>query len=256
MDKEEALEIISMIADGLNPYVEADPSTNLPENNPITIRAICIAITSLLGTQDREKLASNYKAKTLAELRDSLHGPLANHLKKKEKLVIRKALVKANYEEDTAASILGLELSELSRKIAEFDLDKLMFAKSYFIQHRKTGLTLDQFLGKIEIDIIQEALIKANFIKKDAAKFIGISFRSMRYKIENYKIEDKPSEPETSHMEVFKIESLSDFIKSVEIETITEALKLTETNKTEAAKLLGISFRSLRYKIEQLGIKN
>jgi two-component system response regulator PilR (NtrC family) len=78
----------------------------------------------------------------------------------------------------------------------------------------------------------------------------------MRYKIERYKIEDKPSEPETSHMEVFKIESLSDFIKSVEIETITEALKLTETNKTEAAELLGISFRSLRYRIEQLGIKN
>ena len=31
MDKEEALEIISMIADGLDPYGEDDPSKNLPE---------------------------------------------------------------------------------------------------------------------------------------------------------------------------------------------------------------------------------
>jgi len=34
-----------------------------------------------------------------------------------------------------------------------------------------------------------------------------------------------------------------------------EALEKTRWNKTAAAKLLGISFRALRYRLEKLGMK-
>ena len=48
--------------------------------------------------------------------------------------------------------------------------------------------------------------------------------------------------------------SLDDYLQQVERQAIQEALKKTNQNKTAAAKLLGITFRALRYKLEKLGI--
>ncbi len=50
-------------------------------------------------------------------------------------------------------------------------------------------------------------------------------------------------------------ESLDDYLERVERSTIEKALAQTQQNKTAAAKLLGISFRALRYKLEKLGIE-
>ncbi|MDQ3026128.1 MAG: sigma-54 dependent transcriptional regulator [Pseudomonadota bacterium] len=47
---------------------------------------------------------------------------------------------------------------------------------------------------------------------------------------------------------------LHDFLDSVEREAIMKALETTRFNKTAAAKLLGITFRSLRYRLDRLGI--
>ncbi len=47
---------------------------------------------------------------------------------------------------------------------------------------------------------------------------------------------------------------LHDFLDHVEREAITKALEATRFNKTAAAKLLGITFRSLRYRLDRLGI--
>ena len=43
-------------------------------------------------------------------------------------------------------------------------------------------------------------------------------------------------------------------LSELEIEYIKEALEITGGNKTEAAKLLGLSFRSLRHKISKYGL--
>ncbi len=48
--------------------------------------------------------------------------------------------------------------------------------------------------------------------------------------------------------------SLDEYIESIEIQEIRAALDKTRWNRTEAAKLLGISFRTIRYKIKKLGI--
>jgi len=48
---------------------------------------------------------------------------------------------------------------------------------------------------------------------------------------------------------------LQAYLDDVERQRITEALERTRWNKTQAAKLLGISFRALRYRLEKLGIE-
>jgi len=47
---------------------------------------------------------------------------------------------------------------------------------------------------------------------------------------------------------------LQDYLDRVEREAILEALEKTRFNRTAAAKLLGITFRALRYRMERLGI--
>lgn len=49
-------------------------------------------------------------------------------------------------------------------------------------------------------------------------------------------------------------EALEDYLERIERAAIVEALSKTNQNKTAAAKVLGITFRALRYKLEKLGI--
>ena len=47
---------------------------------------------------------------------------------------------------------------------------------------------------------------------------------------------------------------LQSYLDDVERERILQALEQTRWNKTKAAKLLGISFRALRYRLEKLDL--
>jgi len=49
--------------------------------------------------------------------------------------------------------------------------------------------------------------------------------------------------------------ALGDHLEEIEREAILKALEQTRYNKTAAAKLLGMSFRALRYRIKKLGIE-
>jgi two-component system, NtrC family, response regulator PilR len=48
---------------------------------------------------------------------------------------------------------------------------------------------------------------------------------------------------------------LPDYLDQVERQALQEALQQTNFNRTEAAKLLGLTFRTMRYRMERLGIK-
>ena len=50
-------------------------------------------------------------------------------------------------------------------------------------------------------------------------------------------------------------ESLDSYLEKVERDAIVEALESTRWNKTAAAKLLGITFRALRYKLKKLNLE-
>jgi two-component system response regulator PilR (NtrC family) len=49
--------------------------------------------------------------------------------------------------------------------------------------------------------------------------------------------------------------ALGSQLETIERDAIIKALEKTRYNKTAAAKLLGISFRALRYRIKKLGIE-
>jgi two-component system response regulator PilR (NtrC family) len=48
--------------------------------------------------------------------------------------------------------------------------------------------------------------------------------------------------------------NLSDYLEDVEKKAIIQALHKTNNNKTAAAKLLGVTFRTLRYRLAKLGL--
>jgi len=50
-------------------------------------------------------------------------------------------------------------------------------------------------------------------------------------------------------------ETLDDYLNRLERQAILEALQKSEGNRTAAARLLGVTFRSLRYRLERLGIE-
>lgn len=50
-------------------------------------------------------------------------------------------------------------------------------------------------------------------------------------------------------------ESLDSYLENIEKSVIVEALEATRWNKTAAAKVLGITFRALRYKLKKLGLE-
>jgi len=47
---------------------------------------------------------------------------------------------------------------------------------------------------------------------------------------------------------------LTDYLDRVEREAILEALHQTHFNRTAAARILGVTFRALRYRMDRLGI--
>jgi two-component system response regulator PilR (NtrC family) len=49
---------------------------------------------------------------------------------------------------------------------------------------------------------------------------------------------------------------LQERLDAIERKAIYEALEQTRYNRTAAAKLLGITFRALRYRMDRLGIKD
>ena len=50
-------------------------------------------------------------------------------------------------------------------------------------------------------------------------------------------------------------QSLDTFMEDIERQALQEALEKARWNKTRAAELLGISFRSLRYKLKKLELE-
>jgi two-component system response regulator PilR (NtrC family) len=58
-----------------------------------------------------------------------------------------------------------------------------------------------------------------------------------------------------SELDISEIESLDNYLESIEKKAIQQALEETRWNKTAAAKRLGITFRALRYKLKKLDME-
>jgi transcriptional regulator with PAS, ATPase and Fis domain len=253
MELEEALKIIGMISDGLNPYKDNEPTEQLPEINPITIRAVCTAIISGLSTNDKGIIASNYKSKRSTEFSDSVSGPLKSHLRNREANEIRKALFDSAFNEDKAAKGLNISLSDLKAKESEYGFSSLTYAYNYFASENLSGVNLDSYIEKIESRIIFAALKAAGSNKNTAAELLGITFRSLRYRLDKH-IEIDAATSEYDYFKNLGLNSIDEFLDNIEKEIIFLALERSGYNKMQASDLLGISFRSFRYKLEKYNL--
>jgi two-component system response regulator PilR (NtrC family) len=65
-----------------------------------------------------------------------------------------------------------------------------------------------------------------------------------------------PQAPEGDALPAGAAESLPDYLDGLERKAILDALGKTGFNRTAAAKLLGITFRQLRYRMQRLGIRD
>lgn len=63
-----------------------------------------------------------------------------------------------------------------------------------------------------------------------------------------------PSASQDDAPDFSQIDHLEDYLDSIERQAITQALEETRWNKTAAAKRLGLTFRSLRYRLKKLGL--
>jgi two-component system response regulator PilR (NtrC family) len=64
----------------------------------------------------------------------------------------------------------------------------------------------------------------------------------------------RPSGGANPETPTFTATDLGNQVEEVQRQAIVEALEKTRYNKTAAAKLLGLTFRQLRYRITKLGI--
>jgi two-component system response regulator PilR (NtrC family) len=62
--------------------------------------------------------------------------------------------------------------------------------------------------------------------------------------------------PAVAEASVGSPQALQDYLDGVEKQAILDALKKTRFNRTAAARLLGVTFRSLRYRMERLGLND
>ena len=63
-----------------------------------------------------------------------------------------------------------------------------------------------------------------------------------------------PSPGGDDSQDLSQIDHLEDFLDNIERQAISQALEETRWNKTAAAKRLGLTFRSLRYRLKKLGL--
>jgi len=232
MKNSEAFKIICMVADGLNPYKEVDQLNEVPELNPITIRAICTAIASIVSKKSRDELVKVYSKNSSLQLSKSINGPLKEYLMKS----------------------LGVYRKELTYNYA---MDNFDF----------TGTeSIDEFLERTGEKVVLDALKTTESIEK-AAERIGLSLRQMRYKLEKYNIYyravkdnirlfgNKYSATETTNfIETHDIISIDNFLDDLEYQIISFSIKIAKWEKTKAAQLCGISLRSFRYRLEKHNI--
>ena len=107
-------------------------------------------------------------------------------------------------------------------------------------QHKYTGNVREL------INILQRAMTMSD----------GKTIQPDDLMLEHVEVSDPSSEPGETIAEPSKAddESLDDYIENIEKKMLEDALKKAKYNKTRAAELLGISFRSFRYKLKKFDI--
>jgi two-component system response regulator PilR (NtrC family) len=84
---------------------------------------------------------------------------------------------------------------------------------------------------------------------------LSLAADSQRITAADLRLTPRPEEADDVALPTGDKWPLQDYLDRVERTAINEALEKTRYNRTAAAKLLGITFRAMRYRMERLGIK-
>ena len=68
------------------------------------------------------------------------------------------------------------------------------------------------------------------------------------------RLADSPGVPENGEASLAQIDNLEDHLEEIERKLIMQALEETRWNRTAAAQRLGLTFRSMRYRLKKLGL--
>lgn len=109
-------------------------------------------------------------------------------------------------------------------------------------------------------NILQRAatLCENNTIERENLEFIstpGAGHTKLTVELPETAREESEANDSSVDLEMDGDFSLEKHLEAIEIEAIEKALEETRWNKTAAAKKLGMSFRSLRYRLKKLGLE-
>lgn len=107
-------------------------------------------------------------------------------------------------------------------------------------------------IQKVESEAILDALQRTNWNRKEAASFLSISYKALLYKIKDYQIQIEKQNRSKKGIPLKDIAKRA--LQEAESVAISEALQKTGWNKKRAAKLLSVSYKALRYKIQDYKI--
>jgi len=180
--------------------------------------------------------------------------------------------VGSSTEEPINARILSATHKNLARMVAAGEFREDLYYRINVIELSVPAL---RDRGG-DVTILSEHILKklgANVSLDDSARdaLLGYSFPGNVRELENMleravtlcgsgtigkvDLRLRPAAPPEGADSALITEDLGSHVENVERQAIIDALEKTRYNKTAAAKLLGLSFRQLRYRIKKLGIE-
>ncbi len=120
---------------------------------------------------------------------------------------------------------------------------------------RQSGITLPEFApdarqALLSYDYPGNVRELENILERALALCDGATIRS-----EDLYLTETPEAAAASAAGGERTQPLHEYLDQIERQQIVKALEATRFNKTAAAKVLGITFRSLRYRLDRLGIE-
>lgn len=205
-----------------------DEVADLPQHMQVKLlRAIQEKVVRPIGSQDEIRVDVRILSATNYDLSDRVSQGLF-----RQDLLYR-------------INVIELKIAPLRERLE--DLPEL-------ITHILEKMMADSEVKKAELTKEAEKLLSTYHFPGNIRELENILERAMTL-CSNGKIEKEDILlPEKLNQEEKSAAALDSVLVDIEKQKILEALEKTRWNKTAAAKLLGISFRALRYRLEKLGL--